>query len=194
MAKAQSEFPKIGKNRTANIGTYRYQYADLSDVLDAVTPVLSSNGLSVQQSTVTDDNGRIGVATLIIHASGQWVSFAPLYLGGGGGKAQDAGSAITYARRYSICAALGIVADEDDDGAIASKKASAPAKHADTQTGRSATPRSDGTTAGTTPGGSVVSAATPGAEVLKCPECGGPAERKGKTLYSCPEGHAGRLA
>lgn len=118
--KAQAEFPKIAKGKTVNTGSFSYKYADLGSIVDAVTPVLLEYGLSVAQSAVSD-GGTVGVQTRIYHAAGHCESFGPLFLPGGNDP-KAAGSAVTYARRYSLCAALGIAADEDDDGAAASKR------------------------------------------------------------------------
>ncbi len=119
-AKAQSEFPTIAKTKTANIptkagGSYSYSYADLGDTIDAVRPILVKHGLAFAQSAVTQDD-KIGIETRIYHTSGHVEVFGPLYLAAGG-DARAAGSAITYARRYSLTAALGITSDEDTDGA-----------------------------------------------------------------------------
>ncbi len=112
-AKAQSEFPTIAKTKTADMGTYSYSYADLGDTIDAVRPILVKHGLAFAQSAVTHDD-KIGIETRIYHTSGHVEVFGPLYLSGGG-DARAAGSAVTYARRYSLTAALGITSDEDTD-------------------------------------------------------------------------------
>jgi hypothetical protein len=119
---AQAELPPIGKRHEATIPTktgadYSYKYADLNDVLEAVRPVLNKHGLSISQSSVSEE-GKIGVVTRIYHTSGHVETFGPLLLPAGG-DARSAGSAITYARRYGLCAALGIAPDDDDDGEAA---------------------------------------------------------------------------
>lgn len=119
---AQADLPPIAKQHEAIIPTktgsgYSYKYADLNDVLEAVRPVLNKHGLSIAQST-TSEEGQIGVMTRIYHTSGHVESFGPLLLPAGG-DARSAGSAITYARRYGLCAALGISPDDDDDGEAA---------------------------------------------------------------------------
>lgn len=117
---AQAEFPDVTKAKTANTGTYSYRYADLADVLDAVKPVLKAHGLAVIQDAVTEERG-IGVTTIVIHESGEALKFGPLVLPYGNSP-QAAGSAITYARRYALVAALGLATD-DDDGALATQAA-----------------------------------------------------------------------
>ncbi len=113
--KAQAEFPTIPKTKTADMGTYSYTYADLGDIIDAVGPILNKNGLAFAQSAVTQD-GKVGIETRIYHTAGHVEVFGPLYLPAGN-DARSAGSAVTYARRYSLTAALGITSDEDADGA-----------------------------------------------------------------------------
>ena len=119
LAKAQGEFPAIPKNRTAKVpmkagGTYSYDYADLSDIVQAVRPVLAKHGLSFSQSVA----GQVLRSTLF-HSSGQMISSEIPFNCPPGGRPQDTGSALTYARRYCLCALLGVVAEEDDDGNIA---------------------------------------------------------------------------
>jgi hypothetical protein len=122
--KAQAEFPSITKGRTADMERYTYKYADLGDVLAGVLPVLHNHGLSTAQD-VTGNKGTVAVATRIYHTSGHVESFGPLEMTAGN-TPQMAGSAITYARRYALCAALGIAPDEDDDGARASQRPAEP--------------------------------------------------------------------
>jgi len=115
---AQAEMPEITKGRKANVGNYSYTYADLGDVLNAVRPVLIKHGLAVAQD-VSRHERMIEVFTLIVHKSGESVSFGPMGFESGS-TPQASGSAVTYARRYSLLAALGL-ATEDDDGQSAAK-------------------------------------------------------------------------
>jgi len=126
---AQAEMPEIPKARRATIrtrdgGQYAYSYADLPAILAAVSPVLAKHGLGVAQSVEIVDGG-VAVRTRIYHVGGHVEELGPLVLPAGE-DARAVGSAITYARRYSLCAALGISADEDDDAATAGKSVSAP--------------------------------------------------------------------
>lgn len=120
---ALGEMEDIVKTRTAKIPTksgseYKYTFADLADLLGYVRPKLAIAGLAVTQTAMTDEKGTC-VSTTILHISGQWLEFEPLRLPAGV-DAQSHGSSITFARRYSLMAALGL-ATEDDDGAAASK-------------------------------------------------------------------------
>ncbi|OFW58460.1 MAG: hypothetical protein A2133_00840 [Actinobacteria bacterium RBG_16_64_13] len=122
LAKAQAEFPSVKKDQTAKIesqkGSYSYTYADLASVLEAVRGPLTKNGLAlVQPMTWSDEHPWL--LTRLLHSSGQWIeSRYPLAMYE---RPQEMGSAITYARRYTISALLGIAAEEDDDAAAAEK-------------------------------------------------------------------------
>lgn len=96
------------------------KYADLGSVFDACREVLADNGLSVVQMPVTDEPGYIALETMLLHASGEFIaSRARVRLQKD--DPQGAGSGLTYLRRYALSAAMGIVADEDDDGHAASR-------------------------------------------------------------------------
>lgn len=96
---------------------FKSKYADLNAVVDAVRIPFAENGLSYSQFPVMDEN-RVGVETILMHESGEFIA-STLMLPTGKLDAQAAGSAITYARRYSLQAIAGIPA-EDDDGNSAS--------------------------------------------------------------------------
>jgi len=96
---------------------FKSKYADLASVVDAVRPHLSSNGLSFTQSVSTEP-GIVTVETTIFHKSGQWISNR-LSVACRDLTPQPVGSAITYARRYTLMAICGIAPAEDDDGEAA---------------------------------------------------------------------------
>lgn len=100
---------------------FKSKYAPLSEILELVRPLLAVNGLSITQELLSID-GKVGVSTLITHSSGEWVETEPFYLTMEKDTAQGAGSCITYARRYSLSAILGISSEDDDDGNAASNK------------------------------------------------------------------------
>ena len=132
LAKCQGKFPAIDKSHTGKIkgegrgGSYEYtyKYADLADTVKACAPVLSEEGISItQHPTWGPETGDI-LVTRVMH-KGQWMeSDIRMFLNKETPQAQ--GSAITYARRYAYCAILGIVADQDDDGALAEAAGSGP--------------------------------------------------------------------
>lgn len=120
----QAELPKIAKAETADTGKYTYSYADLPSITDALLPLLTVHGLSWTCAPTLDDQGRFVLEYRLTHTSGEQV-------GGGyplptGGTPQAQGSAITYARRYALCAVTGVAPDDDDDGAAAEAAARAP--------------------------------------------------------------------
>ena len=93
-------------------------YADLGSIIDTAKPTLGKYGLAVTQHPFNDDD-RVGVETVLTHASGEWISSSlslPLADEKGKSGAQVAGSIITYLRRYTLSAVLGMYSDEDTDG------------------------------------------------------------------------------
>jgi hypothetical protein len=115
LIEAQRKFPAIKKTRTAKAGTFTYDYADLSDILHAVTPVLCEHGLVLSQRYSVLD-GLILLETMLLHTSGELLS-SVLPISGPGPSAQELGSLMSYMRRYAVTALLGIAAEDDDDGA-----------------------------------------------------------------------------
>lgn len=115
LAAFQAAVPSIPKTRTATVGSYSYSYADLADTFAVIRPLLAQNGLSVTQEVTSDiRSGYVLVTTRIHHKDGASLTYGPLAIPGGD-TPQKVGTAITYARRYSLSAALGIVTDDDDD-------------------------------------------------------------------------------
>jgi hypothetical protein len=118
LIKAQTAFPSIKKNRTAQIktekGTYSYRYADLADILSEVTPILLKQGLALSQCFDVTKGGELLLITRLLHTSGQSLSSA-LPLHWSGARMQELGAQITYLRRYALAAILGIAAEEDTD-------------------------------------------------------------------------------
>lgn len=110
---AQGELTNPPKSSKANTGTYSYTYADLPTILDHVRPVLAKHDLAVTQNVAMAE-GRLEVFTTIHHAGGEFLTFGPI-TGTSGGDWQKLGSAVTYARRYALTAALGIAGEEDTD-------------------------------------------------------------------------------
>ena len=110
---------------------FKSTYATLQSVWEAAAPVMAANGLSITQtfSIPPQDCGEVIIETTLMHDSGEWVS-SQLALRPIKNDPQAFGSAITYGRRYSLAAILGIVTDDDDDGNDASHVAPPPARHA----------------------------------------------------------------
>lgn len=142
LAKAQGAFTVPKKSHTATVptkagGQYSYTYSTLDELIEATRPALVANGLSAVQNVSTPDGGTVAVTTRLLHAAGQWIQFDAIVLPSGG-TPQAVGAAITYARRYSLGAALNVAAEEDDDAASlqprpAARAASRPAPEPTTE-------------------------------------------------------------
>ncbi len=103
---------------------YRSQYADLATCIEAVDDSFLNNGIVMYQETFQDDSG-VTVETVLLHESGEVIRCGKLHVPAAKLDPPGYGSALTYARRYSLMAACGIAA-EDDDGRSAEKKDEAP--------------------------------------------------------------------
>jgi hypothetical protein len=117
ISKALASFQKEVKQPVKD-GTnphFKSKYITLDGTVKAIHDTAHKFGLSYTQSLITTDVG-VGVITLIMHESGEYIQFEPFYLPMEKKTAQGAGSAATYSRRYSLSAAFGIVSDLDDDG------------------------------------------------------------------------------
>lgn len=102
---------------------FRSKYADLTAVWHACKDVLKQHKLAVIQFfEPCDKDNHILTVTRLIHESGEWME-GKLLLPYKDNNPQNVGSAITYARRYSLSSMLGIVTEEDDDGNQASQQA-----------------------------------------------------------------------
>ncbi len=107
---------------------FRSKYADLGACLDAVDDALLSQGIALMQETFLDETG-VTVETVFIHESGETMRCGKLHVPAAKHDPQGYGSALTYARRYSLMAACGI-APEDDDGNAAQAPSKPQAKAA----------------------------------------------------------------
>lgn len=123
LARVQAELPKLGKSETGKVSgkssttgefySYEYKYADLASISAEVLPLLGRNGLAFTSwPTVID--GRTVLEYHLVHEDGERMTgYYPI----SGSTAQAMGSAITYARRYCLCAVTGVAPDKDDDAA-----------------------------------------------------------------------------
>jgi hypothetical protein len=117
LVKAQMAFGPALK--TSQNPHFKSRYADLAACVEAVIEALNSNGIALIQRTLPCESG-VTVETVFLHTSGETLSSGPLHVPASKNDPQGYGSALTYARRYSLMAACGI-APEDDDGHAASK-------------------------------------------------------------------------
>lgn len=118
MNKAQGEMGGASKGKENPF--FKQKYADLGSVVQAVKEPFANNGLSYVQFPI-EDNGRIGIETILMHDSGEWLSNS-FTVQLSKQDAQGAGSAITYCRRYSLQAIAGIPSEDDDGNSASSNK------------------------------------------------------------------------
>ncbi len=125
LVKAQAAMKPASMNRINP--HFKSKYADLASIIESLRKPLSDNGLAFTQTLGRDILPEFSLVTTLLHTSGQWLrSEYPLPVNA---TPQQMGSALTYARRYSLSAITGTAADEDDDGdkaEVQSKKIPAP--------------------------------------------------------------------
>lgn len=119
LALFQAEIPHIGKDQTANTGTYSYSYADLSDITHTSLPLLAAHGLAWTVKTAVTE-GRFLLLSSLKHRDGwtetcEWPLPDPARA-----TPQQVGSALTYGRRYTFTALTGVAPGGEDDDAQAS--------------------------------------------------------------------------
>lgn len=95
---------------------FKSKYSTLENIWDSIRDLVGKNGLSIFQELTTLES-CISVTTLVTHSSGQWIEFGPLDVPFARKDAQSIGSACSYAKRYSLSAALGITSSDEDDDA-----------------------------------------------------------------------------
>jgi hypothetical protein len=117
LAAVQQDLPVISKEQTADTGTYSYEYADLTAISKPLLKLLGEHGLSFLTKPTLQD-GAFVLAYSLLHVSGEREDgLYPLPMGG---SPQSIGSAISYGRRYCLCAVTGVApGGSDDDGAAA---------------------------------------------------------------------------
>ncbi len=119
LVKFQGEVPVITFDSKVSVktktgGSYGFAYASLKAIKETCKPILLKNELAVSQLV-----GAKKLTTILIHSSGQFISDAMELPIKDGMNPQEIGSVITYMKRYSFSAILGLVSDEDDDANIA---------------------------------------------------------------------------
>lgn len=118
MTKMQGQLTSVRKDKVNPF--YHSLYADLSSVWEVCRKPLAENGLGVIQALDTGVEGT-ALETMLLHSSGEWIKGRVL-VKPVKDDPQGLGSAVTYLRRYALCAMLGISAEEDEDGNAASGK------------------------------------------------------------------------
>lgn len=135
--KAQKAFGPALKTHTNP--AFKSRYADLGACIEAVIDALNGAGIALIQKQHPNDGG-VTVETIFIHESGEMLSAGMLSVPAVKQDPQGYGSALTYARRYSLMAACGI-APEDDDGNAASKPKQQQQQQARQQAPRDTSPK-----------------------------------------------------
>lgn len=129
LAKAQAKIQPAIKDKVNP--AFRSHYATLEAIVEACREPLAANGLSIIQMP-TDDAAncdRTALTTMLLHSSGEYIS-QTVSVRLTKQDAQGLGSAMTYLRRYSLAAFVGVTATEDDDGNAASQPTATPARAA----------------------------------------------------------------
>ena len=124
---AQKEMENPPKDHTAKIptksgGSFSYSYAGLENVVACAKTALLKYDISVAQPPVTTEAGLVGIKTELIHKGGEVWDRGTLVIKVSEDP-QKVGSALTYLRRYGLTSAVGMVAEDDDDGQNAQRKA-----------------------------------------------------------------------
>jgi hypothetical protein len=132
LAAAQAKMEPAKKDKLNPF--FKSNYADLASIWDAARDALAANGLAVIQATDTTESGAVVLVTTLAHESGEWVKgrypIHPVK-----NDPQSLGSAVSYARRYSLSALIGVVTEDDDGeaavgrGRQAEKPADAPRRN-----------------------------------------------------------------
>lgn len=117
MAKAQAEYTTLPKDKAG----YGYNYTDLDTVISYIRPIMAKHNLAFMQTLTTLEGNAPAITTRVFHTTGEWIEdttpLPPVQLAKGNA-AQNLGAAITYMKRYTLCAMLGISSDEDADGKV----------------------------------------------------------------------------
>jgi len=114
-AAALTEMPSPTLDKT-NSAFGKFRYASIGSYLETCRPHLARFGLAMATDYEPTADGNLMCWTVIRDETGETLRLAPVPVRVDLAKPQSTGSAMTYARRYSISAALGVVGDEDDDG------------------------------------------------------------------------------
>lgn len=136
LAKTQGQIEKAKKD---SLNPHlRNKYADISSIWDAIREPLTANGLCILQEP-RSANGGVLLTTTLLHSSGEYIR-SSLTMPVTKQDPQGYGSAITYARRYSLQSIVGIAAEDDDGNAASQKQAPQRSQQAAPQPAKQATP------------------------------------------------------
>ena len=122
LAKAQVTLKNATLDSVSENSHYKHRYASLTAIRDAVVPVLAEQGIATIQAIETREYGPV-VVTKLLKNKDEIVSECPVIVGDRV-TAQQFGSALTYARRYSLASIVGVASEEDDDANAANESGS----------------------------------------------------------------------
>lgn len=126
LAAVQAKMPHVGKDNRAQIksdkGNYAYFYADLTEISEALLPLLAAQKLAWTTLPTLNDAGVFVLRYALRHSSGESIG-GDYPLPAASSTPQVLGSAITYARRYALCAVTGLAPGGEDDDAGAAQDA-----------------------------------------------------------------------
>lgn len=118
ISKAMTEFQKEVKQpfKDADNPFFKSKYVPLESVVEAITDIAPKHGISFTQWPLNDENGQVGVSTILMHTSGEYIEYDPVFMKAEKQTPQGYGALITYIKRYTLSAIFGITSDQDDDG------------------------------------------------------------------------------
>jgi hypothetical protein len=124
LAKAQGEMEHAVKNKVNPF--FNSKYADLAAIFDCIRGPLAKNGLSISQPLGITEHGGIYLETKLLHSSGEWIgSTVPII--SAKQDAQAISGVITYMKRVSVSALMGVATEDDQDGNDAQSPLPVPA-------------------------------------------------------------------
>ncbi len=155
LASAQSEFSPVKMNKTAiSRGNKEYKYGDLQAIIESTRPALNKYGIFISFVVETDYNENrpmISATPILFHKNGTVIKGNTIEISAADSSPHSVGSAMTYAKRYSLSSTLCVAAEDDDDGQGAmppngsspSQRVSAPPAKSRQQPSRPATAPKD---------------------------------------------------
>jgi len=116
LALANKEIQNVDQNRTVEVktrdsGKYSYSYATLANIVHNIRDALTKNGVWYTQR-IADGN----MVTRLIHSSGQWLDTGHVPMPNVSGKPAEVGAVVSFFKRYSLSAAMGLATEEDNSG------------------------------------------------------------------------------
>ena len=127
LADVQFETPTLPKSSQA----YGYKYTDLDTIVQTVKPILHKHNIGYMQSVGATPDGAQTLTTRVFNNKGQYIedtTVLPVITGTKNNTAQTLGMSITYMRRYTLCAMLGITSDEDVEASTVAQQTPAKAE------------------------------------------------------------------